>query len=410
MSRGSVTFQNVSYLYETGTEPVFVGVSAEFPAGWTGIIGANGAGKTTLLRLACKEFEPTRGRVLSTGRTIYCPQRTDEPPADLPEFLGASDAVACGLRGHVRINPDWAGRWSSLSHGERKRAQISVALWSAPDILAIDEPTNHIDRDARQMLAEALQAFRGAGLLVSHDRELLDRLCERCLFLESHGAAIRPGGYSKAVELSLADAQRARTTYYQNKRELTRLEREAADRKHDAAQQDKKRSKGKRAKGDSDGRAKIDLARVSGKDGAAGRKLRQMQGRVEQVKQSLGGKRLPKKITLGIELCGATADRNSLADLPEGDLALGSGRVLHFPELRIGPRDRIGLIGENGSGKSTLLRQIMRTLALPPDKVVYLPQEIDREESARTIQAVRALPRQQRGQVMTVISCLNSRA
>ena len=74
-------------------------------------------------------------------------------------------------------------RWPTLSHGERKRAQIAVALWQQPDVLLLDEPTNHIDITAHELLIEALTSFRGIGLLVSHDRDLLDLLCQQCIFL-----------------------------------------------------------------------------------------------------------------------------------------------------------------------------------------------------------------------------------
>jgi macrolide transport system ATP-binding/permease protein len=408
MTKGNLEFHDVTYLYDTAAAPVFENITVEFPSGWTGIIGANGSGKTTLLRMACGGLSPTEGRIVTPGEVIYCPQRTDDPPADLRRFVEAIDARGCALRGQLRVGKDWADRWPSLSHGERKRAQIAVALWRLPSVLAIDEPTNHIDREARQLLSETLRAFRGVGLLVSHDRELLDGLCKRCLFLESHGATVRPGGYSKAVELAQADAARARSAYYQAKREVARLEHQAAERRHEAAQQDRKRSKRGLDKHDSDGRAKINLARVTGKDGVAGRKLRQMQGRIEQARQSLPDVHLPKKLSLGIELRGEVALRNILLDLPAGAIPLSSSRELVYPALRIGPADRIGMIGPNGAGKSTLLRHIVASLDMPGDKVIYLPQEIGRAESTRILQAVRSLPDEVLGQVMTVVSCLGS--
>lgn len=408
MSSGSLQFHDVRFLYDTSSEPIFANLSVECPPGWTGVIGANGSGKTTLLRLACGDLEPVAGRIVRPARVVYCAQRTDEAPPALPALLDATDAMACTVRGQLHVEPGWAGRWDTLSHGERKRAQIGVALWQDPDVLAIDEPTNHIDRDARLLLTDALRRFGGVGLLVSHDRELLDALCTRCLFLEPHAAVVRPGGYSRAVELALADAQRARDAYYRAKRDTQRLQREAARRKHEAAQQDHKRSKRKLARGDSDGREKIDRARVSGKDGAAGRQLRQMRGRVEQAQDSLASMRLPRKQNLGIELAGEVAPRNSLLELPAGVLSLGEDRTLRFADLRIGPSDRIGLVGPNGGGKSTLVRHILSQLSLPPDKVVYLPQEIDGAESAEILRQVRAQPRSVVGDVMTIVSCLGS--
>ena len=128
------------------------------------------------------------------------------------------DGQAWELRGRLGLEEDWIGRWDSLSHGERKRAQIAVALWRRPSVLAIDEPTNHLDREARRMLAEALRRYDGIGLLVSHDRELLDELCRQCVFVEPPVVTVRPGGYTQGVEQA-------------------RLEQEAAARGGDAAGQ-----------------------------------------------------------------------------------------------------------------------------------------------------------------------------
>ncbi|MHC4563231.1 MAG: ATP-binding cassette domain-containing protein, partial [Planctomycetota bacterium] len=180
----TLDFDNVTFFYPAAGEPIFDGLSVELPTGWTGVIGPNGSGKTTLLRLACGELAPTAGRISRPGGIVYCRQRTDDPPEELAEFIEAIDAPGCRLRGELGVQDDWLSRWPTLSHGERKRAQIAVALWRRPSLLAIDEPTNHVDLAASKLLAEALEKFAGVGLLVSHDRELMDRLCRQTLFVE----------------------------------------------------------------------------------------------------------------------------------------------------------------------------------------------------------------------------------
>ena len=102
------------------------------------------------------------------------------------------------------MRADWRRRWESLSHGERKRSQIAVALWRAPRILAVDEPTNHLDAGARSLVIAALRSFSGVGILVSHDRELLEALCGQCVFVEPPDAIMRPGG----PEQGMAEASR----------------------------------------------------------------------------------------------------------------------------------------------------------------------------------------------------------
>ena len=408
MTRGSLIFDDVVFYYESAGAPVFDGLSCRLAAGWTGVIGPNGSGKTTLLHLACGRLMPAGGTIRSPETVVYCPQRTDDPPEDLDGFLTADDGPACGLRGRLAIGPDWACRWETLSHGERKRAQIGVALWRRPGVLAVDEPTNHIDLPARKLLTGAMRSFQGIGLLVSHDRELLDGLCRQCLFVEPPGAVLRPGGYTKAVELARAEQQQARRARSQAKDELDRLGREAAERQRQAARSHRLRSKGRVARKDHDAKYRINAARISGKDTQAGRTLRQLDGRLRKAREALEGIHVTRDRRLGMEMRGERSQRDSLAGLPAGQLALGDARNLVYPELSIAPDDRIALVGPNGSGKSTLIRHIMGGLDLQEDRVLYLAQEIDRAEGRRVVREVRRLPKDRLGAVLSAVACLGS--
>jgi len=408
MTKGCLAFHDVVFFYESASSPVFDRLSARFPVGWTGVIGPNGSGKTTLLRLACGELAPVRGTIRAPDRVIYCPQRTDEPPGEFKSLLEAEDRSANVLRGQSGIGQDWAARWPTLSHGERKRVQMAVALWLEPCVLAIDEPTNHIDRVARRMLGQALRSFRGVGVLVSHDRELLDKLCGQCLFVEPPGAVMRPGGYTKAVKLAEEEQKQARHARDQARRDLKKLQHEAANRRRVAARSHRMRSKRGLAPKDHDARSRVNQARISGKDGQAGRVLRQMDGRLEQAQDKLAGIRAKKQQRLGIAMQGAQARRDALVRLAAGSIPLGCERRLVFPELWVSPEDRIALIGPNGSGKSTLVRHIVTHLDLPEDRVVYLPQEIDRPMASQVMADVHRLPNARRGEVMSVIGCLGS--
>jgi ATPase subunit of ABC transporter with duplicated ATPase domains len=401
-------FSDVTFYYDAVGSPIFDRLSFECHDGWTGVIGANGSGKTTLLRLACRELTPQSGCVRSSSGVIYCPQRTDDPPHELNNFLDANDAEAATLRRQLLTQADWAGRWSSLSHGERKRAQIAVALWGRPAVFALDEPTNHIDVEARRLLATALHSFKGVGLLVSHDRELLDALCRRCLSLHPPHVVMRPGGYTEGAALQEAERQRAMLLHAQARRELQRLRREAVERRQEAARADRKRSKRNLAPGDSDGREKIDRARVTGKDGKAGRLLSQLDGRLRQAEQSLKSIHIERERSLGIHMRGEPIGRRMLFQLPEGALELGPDRTLSYPRLEMERDSRVAIMGPNGSGKTTLVRHILANLELPGDRTVYLPQEVPALRGVEVIAETRRLPAGQLGDVMSYVSRLGS--
>lgn len=410
MSIHSLQFHRVTFFYETSSEPILDNVSAQIAPGWTGIIGGNGAGKTTFLRLACGQLKPIQGNIIIPQNTIYCDQRTDEIPAELSTFLQSSDANACKIRGQLGLESDWSSRWHTLSHGERKRAQIAIALWQFPQVLALDEPTNHIDLPTRQLLIHSLTQFQGIGLLVSHDQEMLDQLCHQTLFIDTRKVTQYPGGYTQAIKLKDDEYQRTRKNRSKTRHQLTRLQRERTRRRGEAGQADRKRSKRGLSHKDSDGRAKRDLARVSGKDGQAGRQLRQLDGRHKRLQEQLNDTFVKKQTSSRITLQGEYAQQDRLLHIEPGFLVLGHERKLHFPELEIAPTDRIGIIGQNGAGKSTLIRHLIKHKAIPDHRLVYIPQEIDVGPASEILCQVRQKPKTIRGELFSYVACLGSDA
>ena len=410
MSRLSLQFHHVTYFYKTSSQPIFENLSVQLGYGWTGIIGGNGTGKTTLLRLACGQLEPTQGKIVAPQNTIYCNQRTDEMPVEFSALLRSSDAHACKLRGQLELQSDWPSRWSTLSHGERKRAQIAIALWQRPQVLALDEPTNHIDLPARQLLIQSLIQFQGTGLLVSHDQEMLDHLCHQTLFIDMGKVSQYPGGYTQATELRDAEYQCIRRNRSKARRQLTRLQSERKRRQVEAGKADRKRSKRGLSPKDSDGRAKRDLARMSGKDGQAGRRLSQLDGRYKRLKEQLDNAFVKKQTSSRITLQGEHAQQDILLRIEPGFLHLGHERKLHFPELVVTPMDQIGIIGPNGAGKSTLIRQLVKHKAIPENRLVYIPQEINPDHAHQILSGVRQMPKTIRGKLFSYVACLGSDA
>lgn len=403
--------QSVEFAHPGMTAPLFTDLTVQFPSGWTGVVGPNGAGKTTLLKVAVGDLAAQAGGVRRQGLALYVAQRTDEPPEMFEDFVWAPDASV--LKARLRVGEDWPERWATLSHGERKRAQIAVALWREPAVLALDEPSNHIDADARELLVRALEDFGGVGLLVSHDRALLDELCARCLLLDPPSAVLRPGGVTEALAEQEKEEGAARSANDALRRTEGRLRAEA-QRRRVVAEQKAAASRGSRQKKipahDHDGRAQRQLAKLTGKDAYAGKMVAQMRQRAGKVAKQRGEIAVRKRYETGIWVDGASfMPRDFLLRLPAGELPLGGGRALRFPELEIGGAGRIALTGANGLGKSTLVRHLLSHLHVPAEKLVSVPQEISAEESRALLEEVKRLPEAELGRVMTTISRLGSR-
>ena len=402
----SIVFNNASFAYDASPDGLFSKLRFGISEGWTGVIGSNGAGKTTLLRLACGELAPRTGTVDRPRTSLYCPQRTDTPMPEFGALLGATDGVGFQLRGRLGIGEDWLDRWETLSHGERKRAQIGACLWLRPDLLAVDEPTNHLDREAKRRVVLALRAHRGIGLLVSHDRDLLDNLCQHCLFVDPPDAVLRSGGYTVARQALAEEDDRARALRTKATRDRRKLNREYAQRREHQKKAEREKSLRGIDPRDSDARAKAYAARNT--DSRSGKRLRQIEGRLQQAEEREASIRVSRPEDLGIEVRGNTSPRNALFRVSSGSLPLGEGRSVCFPDLLMQPSDRVALVGPNGSGKSTLIRHIVGQIALPDERIIYVPQEISAEESAEALRAVRALSSEDLGQVMAWVSRLGS--
>jgi macrolide transport system ATP-binding/permease protein len=401
-----LSFTNVHFTHDGSPDPVFEGLQFTLGRGWTGVVGANGAGKTTLLRLALGALTPTTGHVSAPGRGLYCPQRTDAEPAGLRDLLDAVDSRAQRLRQRLGMWPDWAVRWETLSHGERKRAQIGVVLYEDEDLVAVDEPTNHLDRATRDLVRDALRSFQGTGLLVSHDRDLLDDLCGQCLFLDPPRVTLRPGGYSEGARQVATERHARLRQLEQASREVDQLQKEYIRRREQAAMGERQRSKRGLARGDHDAKARVNAARLL--DGKSGRRVRQLDGRIEHAADRRAGLRVRREFSLGISFGGERSARPLLLSLPEGEILLGDQRRLRIPSLVIRPRDRIGIRGLNGAGKSTLVRRIVSDLTRVGERVAYVPQEIEASRSRGLLDTFRMLPPDRLGRAMTLVRRLGS--
>ena len=182
------------------------------------IVGPNGSGKSTLLKIVSGELAADSGtvRVNPASQIAYFAQNTHEqldPAASAVDSVRAaadiSDEKARNLLGRMRISGEAADKAvRTFSGGERRRIMLASLMAKAADVLLLDEPTNDLDIESREALESVLGEYQGAILIVSHDRYLLSRLCDRVLWIDGGAWGTDEGGYD-AFEKSQAERERA---------------------------------------------------------------------------------------------------------------------------------------------------------------------------------------------------------
>ena len=226
-----VEFEKVGINVGTETSPLWLFRNLDLSLEeWqcTGIVGKNGVGKTTLLKLALDQLAPTEGTAVlgKQVRINYIDQtrmQLDGTGSLLDEISNGSEKVSFGeeeigaraylrrfLFSDERINE----RVDLLSGGERARLMLAKVLKTGGNLIVLDEPTNDLDLQSLRMLEEALAAFGGTTLVVSHDRYFLDRICDQIIAFEDDGVKVTPGNFSYYLEKRQAreNAARAQAT------------------------------------------------------------------------------------------------------------------------------------------------------------------------------------------------------
>ncbi|WP_206310692.1 ABC-F family ATP-binding cassette domain-containing protein [Streptomyces sp. A1547] len=411
-----ITCSALSFDWPDGT-PVFEGFDLAVGPGRTGLIGLNGCGKSTLLKLVAGELTPSDGQLSVAGTIGHLPQSvTLDTALRVDEALGiravrtALHAIEAGEATEANfatVGDDWDVEERALalldqlglarigldrtvgelSGGECVLLRLAALLLARPDVLLLDEPTNNLDLRARRRLYAAVESWSGVLLLVSHDRELLERVDQ---IADLHDGEVRwYGGNFTAYEEQLAAEQDAaermvrvaEADVQRQKRELSDAHMKLARRKrYGQKMYDSKREPKivmgarKRAAQESAGKHRIMHTA----------KLAQAKERLDQAVEAV---RDDDEIRIKLPATQVPPGRRVLT-LSDVHLVHGA-RAAGEWELR-GP-ERIALVGRNGSGKTTLLRTIAGLLAPASGEALthvptrFLPQRLDVLDESRSV-------------------------
>jgi ATPase subunit of ABC transporter with duplicated ATPase domains len=404
--------------------PVIKEAHLRLVPGWYGLVGANGAGKTTLLRVLAGELAPGEGTVRREPRgacIAMCPQDVDSLSEDVVALAGDDDAtvvdahLAAELRGRLCLVPGDLERWPSLSPGERKRWQIGAALARSPDMLLLDEPTNHLDVEGRALLVAALRRFRGIGVVVSHDRALLDELPRSTIRVHDARVSLHAGGYAEASAAWAAERLELEAAHARAKDRVHRTAARLADARREHAAADRSRSARARMKDKNDNDARSMGAKVVAgwAEARSGRTVQVVRAELARAEEAVPT--FTRDRTLGGRIFAtyARAPSATLFHLDEDSIdapATPSAppiTLLHDVRLTVLREDRVRLTGANGAGKTTLLTALLRR-GPPRERVLHLPQELAPGDVARLAAELRALAPEPRGRVLSVFAALGS--
>ena len=360
-----ITINNLTV--RLGGRAILDGATAAIPPGGRiGLIGRNGAGKSTLMKVLVGQLDPDEGSVEMPRRTrlgyiaqeapngsispfdavlaadVERAQLLDEAEhctdpdrlGDIHDRLLAIDAYAAPSRAAIILTglgfdeAMQAQPLDSFSGGWKMRVALAALLFSTPDVLLLDEPSNHLDLESTLWLENFLKAYPGTLIVISHERDLLNNVVDTILHLQGGKLTLYPGGYDafevqraeRAAQLSAAraaqDAQRARLQDY--------------------------------------------VARNSARASTA----RQAQSRAKMLAKMQPIAALMEDPSLSFDFPSPDEMRPPLITLDLAAVGYDGKPILQRLNLRLDPDDRIALLGRNGNGKTTLARLL--AAQLPP--------------------------------------------
>lgn len=379
-----------------------------------GLVGSNGAGKTTLANILTGLLDYDGGTIITTRQHVnigYLRQTEAEPELFLNVLNMETEANGefQRLTSHLGINrvKGWSGdRMLKLSGGEKTKIALA-RVWAAnPELLILDEPTNHMDYQGISFLVSELSAYKGAAIIISHDRYFLDRTVTKIADIDKGNLKLYPGNYSGYWQTRQKERESQLHLY-----ESQQKEQESIGTKI-------KRLKNWSDKAHRESRQKAE-GRMGGKEYYRKKAKKRDQGVKSQIKrlekmQQEGISRPDKDVQVNFDL---TARGQGGRCLVEGqDFGKWFGELLLFEDssFYIKRGEKVGISGPNGCGKTTLIKIIEGRESLdagsifvsPSARIAFVNQELPRNEKDTVLETLKTVNLEERKNTLQLLAKL----
>lgn len=361
-----IQVSNLTFSYEGSADDVLENVSFNIDTNWKlGFIGRNGKGKTTLLRLLMGDYK-YQGSITASTYFDYFPyyvsgEDVGKTASELIEKWkpGVEEWQVLIQMNQIQIDAECLYRpIKTLSHGERTRVMLAVLFAAENEFLLIDEPTNHLDQAARDIVKNYLASKKGF-ILVSHDRDLLDAVCDHVLVMNRSTIEVQTGNFSTWWENKEKSDAFAKAENEKHLKEIGKLK-AAADRTGRWADKSEGSKIGYDPIKETDrsistrsyigAKTKKMQARVKAYEKRVDREIEEKEGLLQDIENVVDLKVMPLEF-----------HKNILVDAQKLSLSYKDSMPL-FNNLtfQIKRGDRIVISGENGCGKSSIIKAILK--------------------------------------------------
>jgi macrolide transport system ATP-binding/permease protein len=367
-----------------------------------GLVGRNGSGKTTLANILTGNIDYDEGQITTFGRRLNI--------GYLRQAESQTDFILYGLDNETEVNREFQRHashlgmnqimnWSdqkrqSLSGGEKTKLALAKVWASQPDMIILDEPTNHMDYKGVNYLISELSRYQGAAIIISHDRYFLDQTVSRIAAIENGIIVMYPGNYSWYREARQKERESQLHTYQSQQKQQQEIEAKIARLKgwSDKAHRES------RLKGQGMGGKEYFRKKAKKRDQAVKSQI----NRLEKMRQQ-GIVRPEKDLQVKFAFNGREKGGRRLLEADSISKAYGRLQLFANSSFYINRGEKVGILGPNGCGKTTLLKIILGQETLdagsiflsPSARVAYVSQELPQDEKESLKAVVRNWPLEQ---------------